>query len=222
MSATVGVVAYAVGVRPRRGGGSRLSRPRRLSTSVLSRPVTKQSIWRAEIGSRSAWQSAALMMQGGRSSTRIRRNSIREPPRGAFQGCVHVGQRPRARRALKRKRRGLVVSRPRLPSRTALDARQRAGAMSACRRAPCRSARRPCPSRVQPSHVAQRHVRFVFSAEPVDRLATGQDPHRVRELLDRAAADDLVVVLEGLGDQVDGPREGEHDVWRWTLPRASR
>jgi hypothetical protein len=33
----------------------------------------------------------------------------------------------------------------------------------------------------------------------------------VRELLDRTTADDLVVVLEGLGDQVDGPRHGKGD-----------
>jgi hypothetical protein len=45
----------------------------------------------------------------------------------------------------------------------------------------------------------------------VDGLATGEHPHRVGELLDGAAADDLVVVLEGLGDEVDGPRHGKGD-----------
>ena len=48
-------------------------------------------------------------------------------------------------------------------------------------------------------------------AATVDGLATREHPHRVRELLDRPAADHLVVVLEGLGDQVDGPRHGKGD-----------
>ena len=39
----------------------------------------------------------------------------------------------------------------------------------------------------------------------------GEDPHLVGVTLDQPVAGHLVVVLEGLGDQVDGPREGEHD-----------
>ena len=46
---------------------------------------------------------------------------------------------------------------------------------------------------------------------PVDGLAAREDPHGVGELLDRLAAHDLVVVLEGLGDEVDGPRHGKGD-----------
>ena len=47
----------------------------------------------------------------------------------------------------------------------------------------------------------------------VDRLASGQHAHRLGEAFDRTTADDLVVVLERLGDQVDGPghRQGNED-----------
>ena len=38
----------------------------------------------------------------------------------------------------------------------------------------------------------------------------GEDPHLVGVALDQPVARHLVVVLERLGDQVDGPREGEH------------
>ena len=47
----------------------------------------------------------------------------------------------------------------------------------------------------------------------VDGLASREHPHPVREPVDRPAADDLVVVLERLRDQVGGPgdREGHED-----------
>ena len=46
-----------------------------------------------------------------------------------------------------------------------------------------------------------------------DRLAARQHPHGVGEALDGAAAHRLVMVLERLGDQVDGPghRQGDED-----------
>ena len=46
-----------------------------------------------------------------------------------------------------------------------------------------------------------------------DRLAAGQHAHGVREALDGAAAHRLVMVLERLGDEVDGPghRQGDED-----------
>ena len=45
----------------------------------------------------------------------------------------------------------------------------------------------------------------------VDRLAAGEHPHGVGEAVDRPAAHHVVVVLERLRDQVDGPRHGEGD-----------
>ena len=43
----------------------------------------------------------------------------------------------------------------------------------------------------------------------LDRLAA-QDPDPLGVTLDQSATGHLVVVLKCLGDQVDGPREGEH------------
>ena len=45
----------------------------------------------------------------------------------------------------------------------------------------------------------------------VDRLAARQHPHGVGEAVDGAAAHHVVVVLERLRDQVDGPRHGKGD-----------